>query len=73
MGQARQKTEGDGQMNEPHRLLASPSATKTVRALYEMILGLLPATSNRRRDCVTRDEIAALFAADLSRERKRRP
>jgi hypothetical protein len=60
-------------MNEPHRPLALPSAAKTVRALYEMIMGLLPATSNQRRDRVTRDEIAALFAADLSRERKRRP
>lgn len=59
-------------MNEPRRFLAFPGAAHAFRALCRMILGLLPASSNQRRASVTRDEIAALFAADLSRDRQRR-
>lgn len=60
-------------MSQPHRRQSVPGVGIMFRTLCEMILGLLPATSNRRRTCVTRDEIAALFAADLSRDPKRRP
>jgi hypothetical protein len=37
-----------------------------------MIPGLFPVSAHQRRADVTRDEITALFAADLSRDRQRR-
>jgi hypothetical protein len=59
--------------DEPVRFGAVVGAARIVRALCKTIKGLSPASSKRRCTSVTRDEIAALFAADLSRDNKRRP
>jgi hypothetical protein len=67
-----EKTKRDGTMNEPRRLLPILDVAKALRALCRMIPGLFPVSAHQRRADVTRDEITALFAADLSRDRQRR-